>query len=336
MPTPKTTTTAAPAPAPATTPPVDHSGHQTTTAPPPGTPAMGLAYDPARIPAGDPGVGFVNLRTTGEKPGVDPDGIGAFRTVCQYSHMRPDDPIVKPGQPGASHLHTFWGNTLTNANSTAESILGSGNGTCRGGTVNRTAYWAPSIIDTRTGTPIAPELIHVYYKSGYDGIRPQQIEPLPPGLRMVAGNAMASGPQARMDWNCWSDGSHRQATIPTCPANDQIAMNINFPQCWNGALDSPDHKSHLAYPSNGSCPSTHPRALPAISYHLLFKVPADVSAWRLSSDMYDSKLPGGYSLHGDWFNGWDNEVLKVWTQLCVRTPATTCGSHMIGDGRVMV
>jgi Domain of unknown function (DUF1996) len=78
--------------------------------------------------------------------------------------------------------------------------------------------------------------------------------------------------------------------------------------------------SSLAYPSGGRCPSTHPRALPAISYHLLYKPPADVSSWRLSSDMYGTNLPGGYSLHGDWFNGWDNTVLQTWTQLCVRTP----------------
>ena len=141
--------------------PTDHSGHTpgggtptgaTTT----GGAATGVPYDPARIPAGSAGVGFVNVRNTGERPGVDPDGIGAFRTVCGYSHMRADDPIVKPNAPGTSHLHTFWGNTATNAHSTAESIASTGNSTCRGGTVNRTAYWTPSIIDTRTGTPVAP------------------------------------------------------------------------------------------------------------------------------------------------------------------------------------
>ena len=31
----------------------------------------------------------------------------------------PDDPIVFPGLPGASHMHTFMGNTTTNASSTA-------------------------------------------------------------------------------------------------------------------------------------------------------------------------------------------------------------------------
>ena len=60
-----------------------------------------------------------------------------------------DDPIVFPGQPGRSHLHTFFGNTGANADSTAESIRGTGNSTCRGGIANRSSYWVPTLIDIR-------------------------------------------------------------------------------------------------------------------------------------------------------------------------------------------
>ncbi|MBI4941610.1 MAG: hypothetical protein HY830_12765, partial [Actinobacteria bacterium] len=45
-------------------------------------------------------------------------------------------------------------------------------------------------------------------------------------------------------------------------------------------------------------------------------------------------MPGGYSVHGDWFDGWDPAVKQTWTDGCVRRPVT-CGSHMLGDGRVM-
>ena len=41
-----------------------------------------------------------------------------------------DDPIVFPGQPGASHLHDFFGNTGANASSTFETML-AGETTCR-------------------------------------------------------------------------------------------------------------------------------------------------------------------------------------------------------------
>jgi hypothetical protein len=330
-PTPTATATSPAAPPP-TAPTSSPSGHESHGA------GSGLAFDPAKIPAGNKGVGVPDIATTGEKPGPDPDGIGAFRTVCEYSHMAADDPIVKPNQPGASHLHTFWGNSLTNANSTADSLKSTGNGTCRGGTVNRSAYWVPTVIDTRTGTPIAPDLIHVYYKSGYAGIRPNQITALPDGLRMVAGSATASGPQEFMDWTCFADGGRKSSTIPTnCGVGDHVAMNVEFPQCWNGRdLDSADHKSHLAYPRNGACPASHPVAIPVVSYHVLYRVRAgvDMSSWRLSSDTYDSGKAGGFSVHGDWFGAWDREILETWTRNCVQKVGS-CGSHMLGDGRVM-
>src|SRR4051794_40385059 len=48
--------------------------------------------------------------------------VGQFTTRCTLSHERADDPIVKPNQPGASHLHEFFGNTTTNASTTATSL----------------------------------------------------------------------------------------------------------------------------------------------------------------------------------------------------------------------
>lgn len=99
------------------------------------------------------------------------DGVGSFRTYCFYSHMAADDPLVAPGRPGGSHLHTFFGNTGVDAFSTADSIQFGGESTCRGGTANRSAYWVPSIIDTNTGQAIVPEFLIAYYKTGYTGVR---------------------------------------------------------------------------------------------------------------------------------------------------------------------
>jgi len=49
---------------------------------------------------------------------------GRFLVQCGYSHSRHDDPIVRPRQPGRSHLHDFVGNTTTNAFSTYASMTG--------------------------------------------------------------------------------------------------------------------------------------------------------------------------------------------------------------------
>ncbi|MEI6403953.1 MAG: hypothetical protein WCP59_17400, partial [Actinomycetota bacterium] len=45
-------------------------------------------------------------------------GRGQFVVECGFSHAGTDDPIVYPGQPGASHEHVFFGNTGTDAAST--------------------------------------------------------------------------------------------------------------------------------------------------------------------------------------------------------------------------
>lgn len=54
---------------------------------------------------------------------ADGPAIGQFVVRCGYSHSLPDDPIVFPGQQGASHLHDFFGNTATDAFSTQASLL---------------------------------------------------------------------------------------------------------------------------------------------------------------------------------------------------------------------
>jgi hypothetical protein len=152
--------------------------------------------------------------------------VGAFRVNCGLSHLNYSDPIVAPGKPLGSHLHQFFGNTATDWRSTAASIASTGGSTCTGGTLNRTAYWTPALIDTRghdcTGTeaeviaegcralipggdpakarscdPFAwvefctdsVNAMQVYYKTGYDGVAPASVQPFPAGLRMIAGDA---------------------------------------------------------------------------------------------------------------------------------------------------
>ena len=38
-----------------------------------------------------------------------------------------------------------------------------------------------------------------------------------------------------------------------------LELEITFPDCWDGKyLDVPDHRSHMAYALDGSCPESHP------------------------------------------------------------------------------
>ena len=288
-------------------------------------PTPWVAYDTARIGT-----------NTFPTPKSD---IGAFRTECGLAKLSFDDPIVLPGQIGKSHLHTFFGNTGTDGNSTHDSLRTTGHSTCQGGTANRTAYWVPTMIDTRTGAPVLPAGLGVYYKSGYE-LPPNVIHAIPAGLRMITGNSAAKTPGSAGYRFVCSGGPNNEndkygTTMGDCDVGASLVQQLNFPQCWDGVnLDSPDHRSHMASPSNGACPASHPVAIPAISFNVAYVVTEahQMQYWRLSSDNYDPTLPGGYSSHGDWFNGWDPDISDTWGADCV-VAIRDCHSDLLGDGR---
>jgi hypothetical protein len=71
-----------------------------------------------------------------------------WNVECGVDHYLADDPITSPGQPGAAAMNSFFGNTTTNANSTAASIS-AGAGSCDYiPSYDHSAYWVPSIMYT--------------------------------------------------------------------------------------------------------------------------------------------------------------------------------------------
>src|SRR5919197_6056366 len=68
---------------------------------------------------------------------------GAWVVACGYTGSRPDDPIVKPNMPGASHMHDFFGNTSVTAASTFQTMQAASS-TCPAGDL--AGYWAPSLL----------------------------------------------------------------------------------------------------------------------------------------------------------------------------------------------
>lgn len=267
-----------------------------------------------------------------------PTDIGAFRVPCgSYSRVSFDDPIVFPGQPGKSHLHTFLGNTATDADSTADSLLARGGSTCAGGTLNRTAYWMPSIIDTRTGQPVMPFSSNFYYKLGYHGVKPGTVQPFPKGLKIISGSASNTRPESTVGrFACLTGGDGGwHAEIPACGAGGDLVVNVTFPQCWDGKnLDSPDHHSHMAFGTGRGCPADHPVPLPEISQNVHYH-PGDAagtSHWRLSSDGYAG--PAGYSLHSDWMGAWDVPTMKKFVDNCLNG-SKDCHDFILGDGTIL-
>src|SRR3954451_3072992 len=110
-----------------------------------------------------------------------------FIGSCTFSHMSMDDPIVYPRQPGASHDHSFVGNTTTNAFSTLRT-LHSGSSTCkRAG--ETAAYWMPTVL--LDGQMVAPRGATIYYRRK----TLSALKAFPPGFKMIAGDRHATAPQ---------------------------------------------------------------------------------------------------------------------------------------------
>jgi hypothetical protein len=290
---------------------------------------------------------------------------GQFRIACQWSHFAYDDPIIYPNQPGASHLHMYWGNTATNAATTYSAsssaadksdITQFGGSTCQAFEMNRSAYWIPAMLDRRRGAKrvVLPQSIVLYYKS-YD---PRAVRPFPQGVRLLAGNVGPNGTHASapfetsddLYWSCGSSGAAYNKTnrIPTnCRPGDPINATITFQQCLavdasgKPVLSSPDFQSHTArINENDQCPASHPYRVPQITYLIYWPNGTDgagagVANWVLSSDM---RLPPGASLHGDWFGGWNQEAIDLWINGCfdpanVGNGARNCSNGQTGTDR---
>jgi hypothetical protein len=322
--------------------------------------------DMTSLPASNPGFSTLKLSTIPVIAGRDPSSNGGeFRVRCAISHLAKDDPIVYPNVPGAAHLHAFFGNAGINAYSTNESLRTTGNSTCSGGIANRSGYWVPALIDTTTGKAANPYDVITYYKSDGSPSSTTNYTTAPPkGLRMIAGNqkplsiADSSGYYLCMDsqqamnpanWGVLWESDH----IKTCGDGTNrytLRFKVIFPQCWDGKnLDSPDHQSHMAYAckfgqcelANGTlgntvngCPITHPVLIPQVTVNANYTKLTN-HVYRLSSDNYSTKYPGGYSLHADWMNGWDETIMSRIIKSCMLKHAD-CGTDQLGDGQALV
>jgi hypothetical protein len=321
------------------------------------------------VPPPAPGADGPRLEAAYQPPFyTGPGNVGAFRTECELSFTAPVDPIVYPGQgdldAGPSHDHNFFGPTWHDGFTTDPT--GAPASTCYGGTLNRTAYWAPAMIDAATGTGsgmdseydmVQPATgawtlpLQVYYKSGYGGVASLEVEQFPPGLRIIAGDKNSTAPQEHVLFDCITSGDatsyyspsgggpsapdviRNRSSIPTdCPAGRIIQVRITFPPCWDGDnLDSPDHKSHMAYPTLAEgCPSSHPVPLTEIIEHLRYRVgPGGATYYRFVTDLYDLTLPAGYTFHADWWFGWDMPTFDAIVNDCVAAEHD-CRMNLVG------
>jgi Domain of unknown function (DUF1996) len=254
---------------------------------------------------------------------------GGWLVVCPLSHSLPDDPIVFPGQPGASHLHDFLGNTSTDAFSTYSSMTANeSTTTCPAATGDESGYWVMALykngVKLDPKSSYAPHSAQFYYRK--DNLNPGTvITPFPPGFKMIAGNGHATSVSdnpylgREIYYGCSDNSEPTKETAPIDCSTGYISLHVGFPNCWNGVdLDSPDHKSHVAYPSGGVCPAGYPVALPRVIYRFEYPVGTDSSGITLASGPT-------YTAHADFWNTWDQQKLDDLVASCLNA-STDCGT----------
>jgi Domain of unknown function (DUF1996)/PASTA domain len=231
---------------------------------------------------------------------------------CPFSHSLPDDPIVYPGQPGASHMHDFFGNQSVNAFSTYESLLAAS--TLCGDWADTAGYWTPALYED--GVKIDPagsyggEDVREQFYYRKSGAAP--VQPFPPNFRMIAGDAYATSPYrvSEIYWGCSDNSTEKLALPPSC-STGIITLHVGFPSCWNGwQLDTSDHKSHVEYPSSGACPGTHPVRIPRLIQRQEYPVGTQTGTITLASG-------SPYSAHADFLNSWHQGRLQQLTGDCL-------------------
>ncbi|KAJ5536109.1 hypothetical protein N7513_009295 [Penicillium frequentans] len=258
------------------------------------------------------------------------------------------DPIVDPGKI-SSHVHSVHGAGNFGMSSNSETLRESNCTSCAI-MQDMSAYWTPALyfMHTNGSAQVVPEvggMLSYYLLYG------ENITAFPDGFRMLAGDPFQrnftwpvpdppksswSGAQVSqkalrqkalgfncLNYNTAAEGSLTRHFMPNktyldAHCTDGLRLELMFPSCWNGKdVDSPDHKSHVAYPDlvmTGTCPKGYETQLVSLFYETIWNTYAfkDVDGYFALAN----GDPTGYGYHGDFMYGWEDGILQKAVDTC--------------------
>lgn len=264
-----------------------------------------------------------------------------------YSRL---DPIVNPGEI-SSHAHAIHGGNNFGMNTKYEDLRKSKCTSCLA-TDDKSAYWTPGLMfQHKNGTTqIVPQIggMLAYYLLEKNA--GETIEAFPDGFQMVAGDnrlrnftgtvpdpekslwkaedktQLALGQKA-IGMNCLNYAKTPEPSMYRHFLPDKAYLDANcangiraeifFPSCWNGKLDSDNHKDHVAYPdlvNVGKCPKGFEKRIPSLFFETIWNTNAFKGVD--GTFVFANGDPTGYGYHGDFMNGWSNSILKEAIQKC--------------------
>lgn len=257
------------------------------------------------------------------------------------------DPIVNPGKQ-AGHTHQIMGGNGFNLDMTYADTQAS---TCTSCTVHGdfSNYWTPNLYyQHEDGSFEAVKQVGggtIYYLQR-QGPNKDKLQAFPEGFRMLAGDPFKRSPgddfaSQAISYNCLNyKGPAKPETggFPDYNCPDGLRAQVFFPSCWDGVNnDSPDHKSHMAYPigayNNGKCPDTHPVHLISLFYEIIFDTNKFADQWHNGKQPFVWAMgdPTGYGFHGDFLMGWDRPLLQKAIDECTNDSGRVedCGAFQL-------
>ncbi|KAF5327727.1 hypothetical protein D9619_004538 [Psilocybe cf. subviscida] len=273
------------------------------------------------------------------------------------------DPLVSPGKV-ASHVHSVLGGSNFRM-TTNTSFLRQSECSSIPIPQDKSAYWFPhlyfqwnngSFTSLNGGAvicPSAPEIIADPHQDYLFSDTPGTTTAFPDDFRMLSGDPTlrtyneSSHAQQAVTFLCldFNGVSTKYNMLPPISCPSGIRAQINFPSCWDGKnVDSPDHKSHVAFlsggPDTGTCSDPNfPVVIPRIFMELYWSS-SDFDSVRSQARnatqpfVYSYGDPTGYGYHADFINGWDAGVLQKAVDGCNCNPygdATCCVNKGLFD-----
>jgi hypothetical protein len=213
----------------------------------------------------------------------------------------------------------------------------------------------PALLDGQ-GNVVQPHVVPIYYKR-FPSSYPECGDPrdvanrrvgictgIPTRFNMIAGSNMAGGWTLnqrhdfgrQMGYKCNGITDAKETlreALDACPVGGTLIIDVNFPECFDGRVDSPDHRSHVAYASYGDwgylrCPFTHPFLMPQLHVAPQYPVTAALKATgRLSC--------GDDCLHFDYREAWTERLRKAMETNDMDGHKNASGGDL-GDGQQLI